>query len=234
MGRSGQVLLSASILRSNLWRLESTLEELQRAKVNFIHLDLMDGCFAPNLGLPMEMLLSAPSESRLPVDIHLLSVAPQGIVKSLHLRPFDQISIHVEVVPKDAMPQAISALRETGARIGFALKPETSIECLKDWLRALDFVLLMGVLPGQYGMPLLPGTLTKIRHLDRMKRATNASVLVEVDGGINKHSVLKLKAAGANIIVCGSIIFNAKGIVASTRELRHLLGGAYVRRRNHD
>jgi 4-aminobutyrate aminotransferase/ribulose-phosphate 3-epimerase len=208
------------------------ISELERAKVDFMHLDLMDGSFAPKLGFPVEMLQSITKEVRLPADIHLLTVNPLNFVSNFRLRPFDQISVHIESVSCEKIEQTLSAMRKTGAKAGLALKLETSIESLSKWLPELDFVLLMGIELGQEGMSLSGDVLRKIRELKKMSRELGVSVLIEVDGGVNNRTVRKLQVAGADILVCGSIIFNAKGVVRSVNELRHMLGA--VRKQDED
>src|SRR5499425_2357102 len=128
------MILAPSLMRANIFNLERVFQELEASEVEFIHIDLMDGHFAPTLGFPSGLIKLAKDKTRIPLDVHLLVEEPTRYAIEMPLGPSDQISFHIESAEPPALQQAIELFRQSGARVGLALKPETPLQLLMPWL----------------------------------------------------------------------------------------------------
>ena len=144
--------LAPSLMRANFLNLERVFQDLEASEVEFVHIDLMDGHFAPTLGFPSGLIKLAKDKTRIPLDVHLLVEEPSRYASEMPLGPFDQISFHIESAKQATLQQTIEIFRQTGAHVGLALKPETPLDLLIPWLDQVDTVLLLNIPPGTYSL----------------------------------------------------------------------------------
>lgn len=199
----GDVRLSASLMCADMLRLGEQLAELESAGTDWIHCDIMDGHFVPNLMLGCELVNRTREVTGLPYDIHLMTESPEHIIPLFDLRPGDVVSVHWESTPH--VQRAIQMIKATGASAAVALNPSTPVECVRDLLADVDMVLVMTVNPGYAGQKLIPQCIDKIKRLRRyLDEAGYPRVLIEVDGNCSFENVPLMYKAGARVFVVGS------------------------------
>lgn len=215
--------LAPSLMRANFLNIERVLQELEAAEVDFVHIDLMDGHFAPTLGFPAELIKLAKDKTRIPLDVHLLVEEPGRYAKQLSLGPTDQVSLHVESVEPSRLQQTIQTFRQSGARVGLALKLETPLHFVVPWLHQVDTVLLLNIPPGAHSVSPSSTAFQRLQELKRLQRSRFPNFKVGIDGGVNLETAGTFARLGADILVCGSIVFNGLGVQESVSVLRRLL-----------
>jgi len=214
-----EVLLGPSILTANLLRLGESIEMAVSAGVDFIHLDVMDGHFVPNITFGPLVVESVRSATNLPLDVHLMIDQPERYIQAFVDAGADMVTIHVEACPH--LHAALTAIRERGASPGVALNPATPLESIVEVLPIVDQALIMSVNPGFGGQSFIPTSLRRIERLRELTRQLNPSCRVEVDGGIKASNIGQVVTAGAGMIVAGSAIFTDQLPVAeAVQQLR--------------
>lgn len=202
-GKKRTPLLSASIMCADILHMGDALTEIKAAGIEYIHCDIMDNHFVPNLMLPMELLNKLKKGTDLPFDFHIMAENPESIIEKLNVRAGDIISVHAEST--NHLQRAVTLIRQKGARAAVAINPSTPIETLSEILPELDMVLIMTVNPGFAGQKLAPGSFDKIARMRRMlDRAGARDVLLEVDGNCSFENVPKMYRAGADLFVVGT------------------------------
>ncbi len=215
-------IISASILSADFSRLGEEIRKAEAAGVDWIHVDVMDGVFVPNISIGLPVLASIRGTTRMFFDVHLMIVNPIRYVRYFRQAGADMITVHAESM-KD-LGQCIEEIRSCGAKVGISLNPSTPFDDIKPFLSELDLVLLMGVEPGFGGQKFNPQVLDKIKSARKAIDAAGAKVLIEVDGGINEETLPCVSKAGADVLVAGSYIFsNPKGIAYAVSKMRQLI-----------
>ena len=217
--------LSASIMCADALRLGQALDDIKGAGIQYVHCDIMDNHFVPNLMLPMEMMNRLHDYTDIPFDYHIMAENPGSIIEKLAIKAGDIISVHYEST--NHLQLALSSIRDKGAGAAVAINPATPIAVLSEILPEIDMVLLMSVNPGFAGQKIVPSSFDKIRRLRTMlDEAGYEKVLIEVDGNCSFENVPKMYAAGADIFVVGTSSVFKKGlsIKEGTRQLYHTLG----------
>ena len=201
--------ISASIMCADLLNVQRDVELLRENGVEFLHVDIMDGAFVPNITLGIDLCNALGEKSGVKRDIHLLVENPTLFINRLNLKPGEQVSVHYEA---DVNVRILSSMiRGNGARFGLALNPETPIDVLSDYLDQLDFVLLMMIKPGFSGMKKEAGMIEKIKDLRQYLDSHNKNIEIEVDGNVSFKNAREMSAASADIFVGGSSsIFSKK------------------------
>jgi ribulose-phosphate 3-epimerase len=217
------VKLAPSLIRADLFNLERVFQELEAAEVDFVHIDLMDGHFAPTLGFPAELIKLAKDKTRIPLDVHLLVEEPSRYASEMPLGPSDQISFHIESAKQARLRQTIEIFRQSGARVGLALKPETPVHLLMPWLAQVDTVLLLNIPPGAHSVSPSSTAFLRLQELKTLQTSQFPNIRIEIDGGVNTETVETFARLGTDILVCGSIVFNEKSIQESVSALRKIL-----------
>jgi ribulose-phosphate 3-epimerase len=213
--------LSASILSANFGCLAEQIHLAEQAGVDWIHVDVMDGHFVPNLTIGPAVTEAIRKATKLPLDVHLMIENPERYLKDFADAGADWLGIHVEATVH--LERLIQNIKELGPKATVTLNPATPLDHLEYILSEVDMVLLMTVNPGFSGQKFIPGVLPKIRRLRQMIDAQKLSVLIEVDGGVSPETVGEIAAAGADVLVSGSGIFGGGDIAANVRRLRELM-----------
>lgn len=201
------MLVSPSLLSADFLRLGEEIDSICKAGADYLHIDVMDGHFVPNLTFGLPVVSQVAKRSSLPLDVHLMVERVEWFVEYfLPLRP-EFISVHIEAVAH--LHRLITHIRANGVRPAVVLNPHTSEESLRYILPDVDMVLLMSVNPGFGGQSFIPSVLDKARRLKDLIESKNPSCLIEVDGGVNASNIKSLQEAGVDVAVAGSYIFNS-------------------------
>jgi ribulose-phosphate 3-epimerase len=218
-GRARPVRLEASILAADFVHLGDEIAAAERAGIDAIHVDVMDGRFVPEITIGPVIIEAVHRVSRLPIDAHLMVVEPERHVVSAARAGASSITVHAEVTPH--LHRLIQQIRDLGVRAAVALNPATPLEAVERVLIDLDMVLLMTVNPGYAGQRFIASVLPKIRDLRAALMERAPEVDLQVDGGIDERTAGPCVAAGANVLVAATAIFKGEGgIEASVRRLR--------------
>jgi ribulose-phosphate 3-epimerase len=214
--------LSASILSADFGRLAEQVHLAEQAGVDWIHVDVMDGHFVPNITIGPAVTEAIRKATKLPLDVHLMIENPERYVKDFVDAGADWLGIHVEATVH--LERLIQNIKELGARATVTLNPATPLDHLEYVLSEVDMVLLMTVNPGFSGQKFIPAVLPKVRQLRQLIDLQKLPVLIEVDGGVSTTTVAEIAAAGADVLVSGSGIFGGGGDVSgNVRRLRELM-----------
>lgn len=197
--------LAPSILAADWTRMGEQIAEAEDAGADWLHVDVMDGRFVPNISFGQGMVAAARRVTSMPLDVHLMIVNPLRHLESFARAGATRISLHAEAV--DDLPDAVRALRATGCQCGVAINPETPPEVLDGVLEALDYVLVMTVNPGFGGQEFMPQTLPGVRTLRQRIATSGRDISIGVDGGMNEFTAPPAVAAGADLVVAGTSVF---------------------------
>jgi ribulose-phosphate 3-epimerase len=210
-----------SILTADLARLKEAIEEAEAAGVDWIHLDVMDGVFVPNLTFGPILVEAVRRVTRLPLDVHLMIVNPERYLEDFARAGADVITVHFEATPH--AHRAVQKVKELGKKAGLAINPATPLSAFEALLPELDLALLMSVNPGFGGQKYILQSTERLRRLKAMRDALNPACLIEVDGGVNRATVAEVYRAGADVAVAGSALFNDKPVKENLKELKEVL-----------
>lgn len=213
------VKIAPSILAADFTRLGEQIAAAEAAGADYIHIDVMDGQFVPNMTMGPMVVAAARRATNLPLDVHLMIVEPERHIPAFADAGASLISVHVETCAH--LHRTVQQIREVGARPSVVLNPHTPVVMVKEVLPFIDMVLLMTVNPGFGGQSFIPEMLPKIRELREMVRQIGRAIDIEVDGGIDIHTTPQVVVSGANVLVAGTAIFGAPaGIPAAVQALR--------------
>jgi len=213
--------ISASILSADFGRLAEQIQEAEAAGVDWIHFDVMDGHFVPNLTIGLPVLQAVRKITKLPLDVHLMISNPELYIEKYVDAGADWLGVQVEVAWH--LERLVQQIKELGAKATVVLNPATPLSFLDMILSEADMVLLMTVNPGYSGQKFIRGTLPKIRQLREMIDSQGLDVLLQVDGGVHLNTVDDLVAAGVDVFVSGSGVFDGGNIAENVRRLRERL-----------
>lgn len=209
-------LVAPSILSADFGRLAADIETVSSA--DWIHVDVMDGRFVPNITIGPLVVEAVRRATKLPVDVHLMIVEPDRYVEDFRKAGADWISVHAEACPH--LDRSIQAIKQTGAKAGVVLNPHTSVDVLEYVLDELDLVLLMTVNPGFGGQSLIERVFPKIERVREMIDKRGLKTLVEADGGVKPANARRFVDAGAQVLVAGSAVFGAADRAGAIRAIR--------------
>ncbi len=207
-----KIKLAPSILSADFSRLGEQVSEATQAGADYIHLDVMDGQFVPNLTFGPVVIEGLKSYTNLPLDAHLMIVEPDRRIQDFVNAGVDHITVHAEACVH--LHSVLQQIKEGGCRAGVALNPTTPISAIEEALPFLDIVLMLTVNPGFGGQVLIPEVLGKVRKLKEMAAEKGCQIEIEVDGGVNANTAPSVVRAGADTLVAGSAVFNKQETVA--------------------
>jgi ribulose-phosphate 3-epimerase len=211
-------LVAPSLLAANFLELGNAVKMVNESSADWLHIDVMDGRFVPNISYGMPVIAPVKKASAKPLDVHLMIVEPEQYVPVFHRLGADHITVHYEACIH--LHRNIQQIRSLGIKAGVALNPHTPVLLLQDILQDLDIVLIMSVNPGFGGQQFIPHSLHKIRELRKMIDHAGLPTLIEVDGGVDVENAAAIVDAGADVLVAGSTVFGAadpKKVIASLK-----------------
>ena len=211
------------MLSADFGHLDRDTRMIDKSAAQWIHIDVMDGVFVPNISFGFPVLKFIRQATTKPLDVHLMIVEPERYVKRFAEAGSDIVTFHYEAT--NAAHRCIDEIHAAGARAGISIKPATSVEVLRDLLPSLDLVLVMSVEPGFGGQKFMDGALGKIAQLRRTIDEAGLSTLIEVDGGISAHNARLLFDTGADVLVAGNAVFGADDPKAEIERMLDVLNG---------
>jgi ribulose-phosphate 3-epimerase len=214
------ILVSPSILSADFARLADAAKLMEQAGADWLHVDVMDGHFVPNITIGPVVVKSLKKHTTLPLDVHLMITDPIKYAEPFAKAGADGITFHVEAVKNPA--DVIREFKRVGVKPAASIKPKTPASAVIPYLKDLDLVLVMTVEPGFGGQPFMADMLPKIREISAAIKAANLSCQIEVDGGIDAKTGAQCVAAGANVLVAGNSIFNSPDPLQAVRTLKAL------------
>ena len=213
------IKLAPSILSADFARLGEQIAEAARAGADYIHVDVMDGHFVPNITIGAPVVASIRTVTSLPLDVHLMIEQPEQYISEFVKAGADIITVHVEASPQ--LYGAIQLIRELGVKAGVSINPPTPLSAVEEFIPHVDLILIMSVNPGFGGQSFIPITLAKIATMRRILDDRGLSAELEVDGGITAGNAPTIVKAGANVLVAGNSIFRAEeGVSRALQRLR--------------
>jgi len=216
---SAQVKIAPSILSADFARLGEQVAEVTKAGADYIHVDVMDGHFVPNMTIGAPAVAAIRRFTDLPLDVHLMIEAPERQINQFADAGADIITVHIEACPQ--IHQVVQAIKELGVKAGVSLNPNTAIDTLTEILPALDLVLVMTVNPGFGGQTFIEAMVPKIARLRTELDKRNLAAELEVDGGITAELAPRVVSAGARVLVAGAAVFNSgQTIEEALRKIR--------------
>ena len=214
--------LSPSILSADFSRLKDEIQAVEEAGADYIHIDVMDGHFVPNITIGPMVVEAVKKITSLPLDVHLMISDPDKYIEDFIKAGSHLLSVHVETCPH--LQRTVTYIRDKGVKPAVVLNPSTALYALEYILEEVDMVLLMTVNPGFGGQKFIPGMIPKIKKLRRLLDESQLSIELEVDGGVNLENIGLVSQAGADVVVAGSAVFKSVDCQETIREMKKQLG----------
>ena len=214
------MIVSPSILSADFGKLNDEIEMINDSEADWVHVDVMDGVFVPNISFGFPIMSTLKKKIYKPVDVHLMIVVPDRYITRFKEAGADILNVHYEACTH--LHRTIQSIKSEGMKAAVTLNPHTPVSSLEEIIGDVDMVLLMSVNPGYGGQKYIEHTYDKVRRLKELIVRTESSCLIEVDGGVNTENAPKLKEAGADAIVAGSAVFGAIDPKETIKELHSL------------
>lgn len=212
--------VSPSLLAADFLNLGKEIEKINASEADYLHLDVMDGVFVPNISFGFPVLKGVAKACQIPLDVHMMTVDPEKWIG--HVRDLGASIMNVHQEACLHLYSTVQHIHEAGMMAGVTLNPATPVETLTDIIGDLELVLIMSVEPGFGGQPFIRHTLDKIRKLKELRDTSGAKAIIEVDGGVNDKTGAELAVAGADMLVAGSYVFGSKDLSFAVNTLKNL------------
>jgi len=213
-------IVSPSVLSADFANLERDTKMLNESKAEWIHIDIMDGQFVPNISFGLPVLKAISKHATKVIDVHLMIATPDDYLEDFKDAGADILTVHYEACPH--LHRTIQRIKDLGMKAGVALNPHTPVHLLTDIIQDLDLVLIMSVNPGFGGQKFIPHAIEKVKELKALITAKKSSALIEIDGGVNLDTGKLLVDAGADALVAGSFVFGSDNPVETIAKLNQL------------
>lgn len=213
-----ETLISPSLLSANFINLKKDIEMINNSEADWLHLDIMDGVFVPNISFGFPVIEAVAKECKKPLDVHLMIVHPENYIKQVAATGAMMMNVHFEACVH--LHRTVQEIHAAGMKAGVTLNPSTPICMLEDIINDVDMVLLMSVNPGFGGQKFIPGIVEKTRRLKKMIEEKGSKALIQIDGGVNDKTAPLLVEAGADVLVSGSYIFKAADPIKTIHDLK--------------
>lgn len=212
--------LAPSILSANFAELLSDVKKIEEGGADYIHVDVMDGHFVPNISFGSVVMKSLNGKTKLKYDVHLMIEDPDKYIKDFITDQTEYITVHVETLNHN--PNAIELIKNAGKKVGISLNPETKAESILPYIDKCDLILVMSVHPGFGGQKFIPDSINKVKFLMEYREKNNLNFEIEIDGGINLDNAFEVVEAGCDILVAGSAIFGEHDISLQTSKFKKI------------
>lgn len=213
-------LIAPSLLAANFFDLKSDLTMINNSEADWLHLDIMDGAFVPNISFGLPVLQSLRPHVNKPFDVHLMIQNPDRYIRDFKEAGADWLNVHYEACAH--LHRTIQTIHAEGMKAGVTLNPHTPVALLEDIIADVDLVLLMSVNPGFGGQKFIPNTYNKVSQLKELILRKNSKALIEIDGGVDNQTAPLLLKAGADVLVAGSYVFKSANPLQTIKELKSL------------
>ena len=214
------ITLSPSLLAADFANLTKDIDMLNRSEADWLHLDVMDGVFVPNISFGFPVLQAVAKICKKPLDVHLMIVDPGKFTQQVKALGAYMMNVHYEACPH--LHRTIQQIHDAGMKAGVTLNPHTPVSVLEDIIQDVDMVLLMTVNPGFGGQKFIEHSIQKVKKLKQLIQSTESHALIQVDGGVNHDTAPRLVTAGVDVLVAGSYVFGAENPEERIKELKGL------------
>lgn len=212
--------IAPSILSADFGHLANDIEMLNRSEAEWLHIDIMDGVFVPNISFGFPVLKSVAKLSRKPLDVHMMIVQPEKFIPEVKALGAHVMNVHYEACPH--LHRVVQQIREAGMLPAVTINPATPVSALEEIIGDVHLVQLMSVNPGFGGQKFIEHSVEKVRRLRQLIEATGSEALIEIDGGVNLETGARLVEAGADVLVAGNAVFSAPDPIEAIHALRNL------------
>jgi len=213
-----ETIIAPSVLAADFGNLQRDVEMINSSAADWFHIDIMDGVFVPNISFGMPVLAAIQKHAEKTIDVHLMIVDPDRYIETFKALGADVLTVHYEACTH--LHRTLQAIKGAGMKAGVALNPHTNVALLEDVIADIDLVCIMSVNPGFGGQSFIENTYKKVRQLKEIIERNNAATLIEIDGGVTDRNAAELVKAGADVLVAGSFVFNAKDPLATIENLK--------------